>query len=147
MHRLLEFIAHNDIKNLIFLSGDEHVSNVTTIDLSSSSSSNSTPNKPIKTTTIKEATNTRIYSIHSSGLYSPYPFANSSPDDFAEKETFDIGKDNLQCKVASTFYPGDGYALTSVYQQEETWHISSDFSRAGDSPESTENIASWSTKL
>lgn len=135
MHQLLMHIAHNNIKNLVFLSGDEHVSNVTTIDLNTYS------------TASEETVTTRIHSIHSSGLYSPYPFANSNPNDFANKETFDVGENGLQCQVSSTFYPGDGFALISAYQMEEVWHISSDFSRAGKALEPTEDVISWSTRL
>ena len=151
MHQLLEHIAFNDVKNLIFLSGDEHVSNVTTIDLSTSiinSEINSAINNVTTTSTAPvKTTSTRIYSIHSSGLYSPYPFANSNPDDFVNKETFNIGTNSLQCQVSSTFYPGDGFALISTYQIEGSWHISSDFSRAGESIEPTEQVTTWTTKL
>ncbi len=135
MHQLLKYIALNNVKNLVFLSGDEHVSNVTTIDLT------------FPSTVLEKNTSTRIYSIHSSGLYSPYPFANSNPNDFAKKDTFSIGESNIRCQVSSTFYPGDGFALVSAYKMEEAWHISSNFSRAGKTPESTEEVISWSTKL
>ena len=135
MHQLLEYIALNDVKNLVFLSGDEHVSNVTTIDLTSTSM------------VLEKTTSTRIYSIHSSGLYSPYPFANSNPSDFAKKDTFNIGESDILCQISSTFYPGDGFALISAYQMEDAWHISSDFSRAGKTPESAEDVISWSAEL
>ncbi|OUR94997.1 hypothetical protein A9Q81_14640 [Gammaproteobacteria bacterium 42_54_T18] len=135
LDQLLEHIAFNDVKNLIFLSGDEHVSNVTTIDLTA------------KSIVLEKTTSTRIYSIHSSALYSPYPFANSNPDDFASKETFNVGKNPFQCKVSSTFYPGDGFALLSTYQIDGNWHISSDFNRAEDTFESSEKATSWTIKL
>jgi len=60
LHELLDFIAGRGIRNVVFLSGDYHCSLFCTLELSANGAA------PV-----------RAYSIVSSGLYSPYPFANT----------------------------------------------------------------------
>lgn len=74
LHRLLGFIAHSRQQRLVFLSGDEHLSCVARIALS----------------TGKSGRPTVVHSVHSSALYAPWPFANSRPVDFAARETFPL---------------------------------------------------------
>ncbi|OUS27030.1 hypothetical protein A9Q99_17660 [Gammaproteobacteria bacterium 45_16_T64] len=115
LNRILAHIADNNIEQLVFLSGDEHLSNITEINLEHATSK--------QTTT--------LYSIHSSGLYSPYQFANSQKAMFAEEETFAIhGKDNYQCQVNTQFFEGDGFALIRAYQTHHEWKIACRFSRS-----------------
>lgn len=64
LHQLLGFIAANGIRNVVFLSGDYHCSVYATMTLSCAG-------RPPMT----------AYSIVSSGLYSPYPFANARAED------------------------------------------------------------------
>lgn len=109
---VLSFIAENDIKNLVFLSGDEHISSV--VDISVQHAANNTQ--------------TRITSIHSSGLYSPLSFVNSKPELFAHHERFSVN-DKVQCDVSAEFYPGDGFALISCYQEGPNWMMSCTFNR------------------
>jgi phosphodiesterase/alkaline phosphatase D-like protein len=61
--RLLTFIAENRIENVVFLGGDFHCSLATEIVL------------------ILNGNRTRLWSIVSSGLYAPYPFANTKAED------------------------------------------------------------------
>jgi choline dehydrogenase-like flavoprotein/alpha-beta hydrolase superfamily lysophospholipase len=62
-HGLLAFIAHNGIRNVVFLSGDYHCSLYCPIELTWG------------------ARTVRAHSIVASGLYSPYPFANTRIED------------------------------------------------------------------
>ena len=71
--RLLAHIALEQIHNVVFLSGDEHHSCIATVTL--------TPVDPSLEDVV-------IHSIHSSGLYAPYVFANGSAEDLAGEETF-----------------------------------------------------------
>ncbi len=109
---ILSFIAEHEVKNLVFLSGDEHLSSVTDINL----------------TNTHKGSQTRIISIHSSGLYSPLSFVNSTPELFAQRETFNTDH-QTQCDVSAEFYPGDGFALISCYRQGAYWMMSCTFNR------------------
>lgn len=109
---LLDFIAEHDIKNLVFLSGDEHLSSVVDITLSHAD----------------KETLTRVLSIHSSGLYSPMSFVNSTPELFAQHEQFSPSE-QTQCEVSSQFYPGDGFALISCYTKDSDWIVDCSFNR------------------
>jgi cholesterol oxidase len=64
LHDLFMFIAKEGIRNVVFLSGDYHCSLFCHMALSNNGG------KPVK-----------AYSIVSSGMYSPYPFANTRLDD------------------------------------------------------------------
>ena len=64
LHDLFAFIAQNDIRNVVFLSGDYHCSLFCPITLRYGEG------KPVG-----------AYSIVSSGMYSPYPFANTRIED------------------------------------------------------------------
>jgi len=110
---LLAHIAGKGIRNVIFLSGDEHISFVTTADITDKRTGNVT----------------RIYSIHSSALYSPFPFANSVQESLYCDEAFDFG--DFHCKVAMhDVVPGDGFALLKVWREGKQWRLGWLFDRA-----------------
>ena len=91
LRALLGFIAVNEIENVVFLSGDEHLGCVASAELSIA--------KPCG-----GVARTRIVSIHASGLYSPFPFANSQARDFIQGiDEFSIGA--VQCKSKAVFVP------------------------------------------
>ena len=75
-HRLLSFLVENEIKNVVFLSGDEHISSVTHAELSD-----------------KSGKSTVIHSVHNSGLYSPLPFSNSVEEDLLGDDCFKFNND------------------------------------------------------
>lgn len=79
---LLNFLADNQMHNTVFLSGDEHHSFECDITIS----------KP-------GYRDVQVKSIHSSGLYAPYPFANGRPSDLVQSETFQCG--GLSVKVTT----------------------------------------------
>jgi len=90
MRALFNFILDEGLDHIVFLSGDEHLSCVATATLSK-------VGKPDR----------KIVSIHASGLYAPFPFANSKPEDFVNgAEVFrpgSIGK--VMCAVQTSFVP------------------------------------------
>lgn len=95
-HALLAHIAKERIRNVVFLSGDEHVSFVARGTLRAEGSEDEVV----------------VHSIHSSALYSPFPFANSIYDSLACEDRFRVGNSPYSCEVSTTFRaPGDGFAL------------------------------------
>jgi phosphodiesterase/alkaline phosphatase D-like protein len=116
LHALLAHIAQEQIRNVVFLSGDEHLSCVAKIDVTA-------PGKrPVQ-----------IVSVHSSGLYAPFPFANSVQADLAGDDEFYFPPgDPLKhhCKVATQFAPGDGFAVIRVWRDGTQWKVDCEFDRA-----------------
>lgn len=111
-HALIGHIAENGIRNVVFLSGDEHISFATTA--------------VIRDERGNEVT--RILSIHSSGLYAPFAFANSTRDALAHDETFKSGR--YTCHVSTDFAAaGDGFALLRAYQKDARWRLEYLFDR------------------
>ncbi|MEX0744565.1 MAG: alkaline phosphatase D family protein [Phycisphaeraceae bacterium] len=112
-YRLLTHIAAKDIRNVIFLSGDEHVSFAIKADITDKTS------KKV----------TRIWSIHSSGLYSPFPFANAAKESLCWDEDFEFG--DYRCKVVPlNVTPGDGFALLRARGEDSGWSVRCCFDRA-----------------
>lgn len=120
---LLGFIAENQIHNVIFLSGDEHISCFAKAQLH----------------TGKGQPPVTVHSIHASPLYGPYPFANAQPDDFAESETFcqpyqdEQGANSVTVTVeADTHYVGDAFGLLRIIKRHpQQWEVSVTLSVAG----------------
>ena len=113
LHDLLSHACDNNVEGLVFLSGDEHISNVVEACVTDS---RNPKNQCV------------LHSVHSSALYAPYPFANAIQEDFARSETFnfpDPYKGPYCCKV-NTWYPpeGDGFAvLTAVPSSGGRWDL------------------------
>jgi hypothetical protein len=112
LYSLLKFACDNEIKGLIFMSGDDHLSNVVTA----------------KITCCDDNRQCTLHSIHSSALYAPYPFANETPDNFLAHETFRFcdpknAESKYTCEVAARFFPGDGFAVVSASNSEH-WDAS-----------------------
>ena len=121
---LLGFIAEHQIHNVIFLSGDEHISCIAEAQLSFDG------RQPPVT----------IHSIHASPLYGPYPFANARIDDFANSEAFcqpyldDSNTANrVHVKVNTTIsLAGDAFGLLHIKKStSDGWHVSVTLSVAG----------------
>lgn len=112
LHQLLVQLWTIGRSNLVFLSGDEHLSCV------------------VKATVTKLSVPDRavtLHSVHSSGLYAPYPFANAVPALFALPDdwTFEDPQapgQRYRCVVepcgldaaGSPWAPGDGFALLAL---------------------------------
>jgi cholesterol oxidase len=117
-HAVVEHIARNAIRNVVFLSGDEHISFATTAAICDGRGNEVT----------------RFHSIHSSGLYAPFSFANSSQDNLACCEVFSSGP--YTCHVSTEFAPaGDGFALLHAAQDNGGWRIRCLFDREAPEPE------------
>ncbi len=111
-HGLIQHIAANRIRNVVFLSGDEHISFAATAVIRDSGGNEVT----------------RFVSIHSSGLYSPFPFANSTQDSIACCESFRSG--SFTVEVSTEFaLPGDGFALVRAKNDGGRWRIRCLFDR------------------
>ena len=111
LHALLALLWRLGRSNLVFLSGDEHLSSV------------------IKATVTRVVGGQRqrpvtLHSVHSSALYAPYPFANAVPEEFAVTDDWDFADpDDLapspalyHCQVepCCAWAPGDGFALLTL---------------------------------
>jgi len=112
-----EFILRHDIANVVFLSGDAHMSLISQLELRQGNKTQ------------------RLYSVHSSALYAPYPFANTRPQDFSLNENFDWsgvnGKITCQVKTeAKNIDTGQGFAVIEVAKIAEQWQMKIQFNRS-----------------
>jgi hypothetical protein len=120
MHALLKFICDNEIKGVVFLSGDDHLSNLVTATVSRSDGK-------------RRCT---LHSVHSSALYAPYPVANARPEDFKGDENFCFPDPEMpeerhyRCRVRTHFSPGDGFAVLVARVDKLGWHLDVDFYKA-----------------
>ncbi|NPC56320.1 alpha/beta fold hydrolase [Caenimonas soli] len=117
LHRLLAGVYKRGSDDVVFLSGNEHVSSVSRIEISKLDGSR------------KVAV---AHSVHSSALYAPYPFANATAEDFAGNDefTFSHGGARYRCSVTTWFpSPGDGFAVLSVSPAKPGWLVSVRFDR------------------
>ena len=114
LHDLLAYVCDNQIKGLVFLSGDEHISNFVEA-------------RVTKLVDGKDGNQCTLHSVHSSALYAPYPFANAVQEDFARNETFlftDSKASHYRCEVRTVFAPeGDGFALLTARQSIPGWQL------------------------
>lgn len=115
---LLAFIFDKQIQNVVFLSGDEHLSCVASATLSMADGT--TGKSPL-----------RIVSLHSSGLYSPFPFANARPEDFVRgTDHFTAG--GLACAAEAAFNPpGSAFVRLMVDAANGKPVVSAEFTIAG----------------
>lgn len=122
LYQLLAWIAANEIRNVVFLSGDEHLACVAQATITPQTG------RPVV-----------IHSIHSSPLFAPFPFANSSREDLVADDEFDFaaevpgfGMRRCHCAVRTTFAePGDGFAVLRVTKDGGApWRLSCTFDRA-----------------
>lgn len=99
MHQIFLHILDHNIKNTVFLSGDEHMCCYASIELSSQI----------------HARKSKIASVHASGLYAPYPFANAKKEDFVQGiEIFDLN--GITCQVTATYVEDSQFARIRVNQ-------------------------------
>jgi cholesterol oxidase len=102
LHQLLKIMCERQQKGVVFLSGDEHRSSLSTIDVER----------------VDGTKSCRLYSIHSSALYAPYPFANGTQANFNHDDTFlfpDAQKGPYRCRANTIFAsPGDGFAIITA---------------------------------
>jgi hypothetical protein len=126
MHALLKFICDKEIKGVVFLSGDDHLSNLATA------------------TVTRSDGNRRclLHSIHSSALYAPYPVANDAPEIFRGNENFCFPDPAMPsagyycCEVRTDFAPGDGFAVLAARSESSGWHLDVDFHKPAEGTKS-----------
>lgn len=111
---ILKFIFDNNVRGLVFLSGDQHISSFT------------------RAIVTKKGSDAQcvLHSIHSSGLYSPYPFANNTPNDFPQHEifTFAAGEAVYSCEVFTSFTDKrDGFAVVTATPTGRDWELATTF--------------------
>ncbi len=127
LHRLLAGVYNRGIDDIVFLSGDEHISSVARI--------------AVRRTGVDKIV--VAHSIHSSALYAPYPFANGTENDFAGTEEFCFLHDGREyvCSVG-TWYPaaGDGFAIVTIAKEPQGWSVAARFDREGCDPGDVRNI-------
>jgi len=116
LHKLLAFITENNMNNIVFLSGDEHMSCIARVELRQKNSDNCAV----------------VHSIHSSALYAPFPFANSIPNDLKLNECFGFEYQSKKyiCSVETDIAAeGNGFAVLSTSLEDNKWKIRCKFSR------------------
>jgi phosphodiesterase/alkaline phosphatase D-like protein len=108
-HRLLRTICEEEHHGIVFLSGDEHRSSFSTINV----------------THLETGKTCCIYSIHSSALYAPYSFANGAEANFNIDDIFrfpDAKDGPYLCSVETGFAEeGDGYAIVKAARETSGW--------------------------
>ncbi len=119
LQRILRLITQIDIQNVIFLSGNAHLSCLAEIKISDSNGGQAQT----------------IWSIHSSALYAPLPFANADRADIAAEDEFVVphelpsGEASL-CQVSTQFAAeGDGFTYLKIEKREGGWAIQCEFDR------------------
>jgi hypothetical protein len=108
LREIMKIVAEKQCRNLVFLSGDEHLSCDATILIELDGKD------PVV-----------IHSIHRSGLYAPLPFANSRPEDLVLNETWTEEGSNFSCTI-QTRIRNDvrGFGELQVYRDtDRQWHI------------------------
>lgn len=137
LRQVLTHIAREKIRNVVFVSGDEHLACVARVEVAA------VDGEPVV-----------FHSVHSSPLFAPFPFADSVREDLVAREEFDFhptrdrddGADDdndsrddeqgggrvFHCRVDTKFaVPGDGFVILRLYQEDDAWMMQCDFDRAG----------------
>jgi choline dehydrogenase-like flavoprotein len=94
---LLGFIRDEQIRRVVFLSGDAHLSSVSSFTF--------------------EGTQRKVVSVVSSGLYTPWPFANQRPDELVLSGMVDLGWPQHACRgtvVLHAMSAREGYAIVAL---------------------------------
>ena len=103
LSRVLGRIASERVRNVVFLSGDEHLSLVAEVTLRAGDG------EPVL-----------VHSVHSSALYAPFPFANSINDDLFAEDRFSLGECSVEVRTCFAA-PGDGFAVLRVFEERGRW--------------------------
>ena len=133
LYMLLQLIAHEQYKNIIFLSGDEHFPCYARIILHKKGSNS----------------DVIVHSIHTAALYAPFPFANGMREGLIGMETIDfdvidesyVGESypehhgvnprlsrGYRCKVEAAYpTPGDGMTYLRIRKNGGRWRLTCEF--------------------
>lgn len=112
---LLGEIARRRIRNVVFLSGDAHLSMHTTLTIAWEAQ------QPVT-----------VQSIVSSALYAPWRFANAEPANYHNGRFACRLSDasRIHGNSATTFYQADGFAVVSAERAQGGYRIAVDFDLA-----------------
>jgi hypothetical protein len=111
LSRVLGHIAKTQVRGVVFLSGDEHLSLVARATLRVDG------REPVV-----------VHSVHSSALYAPFPFANSINDNLVADEVFRLGECSVEVHTRFAA-PGDGFAVLRVFEEDGRWRARCRFLR------------------
>ena len=113
LREIVQIVAEKQCKNLVFLSGDEHLSCDATVSIVMDGKD------PVV-----------IHSIHRSGLYAPLPFANSRPEDLILNETWpsEVEAYGFSCTIQTRIRNDvSGFGELVVFRDtHQKWHIELD---------------------
>ena len=107
---LLDFIRAKAIEHVVLLSGDRHLSSVSSLWLDRE-------NQPAL----------EVVSIVSSGLHAPWPFANSRPEDYVLDGPLTFAHAGATIKgtmVTGAVGGRDGFAIVTVDRVDAGWRLS-----------------------
>ncbi|HYE41245.1 MAG TPA: alkaline phosphatase D family protein, partial [Ramlibacter sp.] len=115
LYSLLVLLCENEMRNVVFLSGDEHIACSATVAVSHPASGKSCT----------------FHSHHAPPLYAPYPFANASRHDFLRQDTFDFQWEHdgavrhYRCTVDAQFPDAtrQGYGLLHAEPGAAGWDL------------------------
>lgn len=132
MNEVLAYIARNNIKNVVFLSGDAHIPCFAEAELHCGDS----------------CEKTIVYSIHAAPFHAPFPFGNGIKENYAEVDSFKIKIENsetiqlkteLDVRIQSEFPEiGNGFISFQIPEQNDKRLLTFNF--IGDAGESTHEI-------
>lgn len=119
LYRLLDFILREKVRNVVFLSGDEHLS------------------CHLESFISRDEVSVKIDIFISSGMYSPYPFANTMAEKLLLKDEFCLNGDNggIHCKVDKKMLCLDnGFVVIEAKKRttsdgDEVWSLHYEFDR------------------
>jgi hypothetical protein len=123
LERVLTKIVEVQARNVVFLSGDEHLSLVAKATLR-----------------LDGLAPVVVHSVHSSALYAPYPFANSIDEELDDVEPFRIGACSVEALTTRFAAPGDGFAVLQVTEEGGRWRTRCRFLRGPRDPGSAKWI-------
>jgi cholesterol oxidase len=112
LHHLLDFMRKERIGKTVFLSGDEHHSSVSVIELSAAANDDvgcTSEGQPPQGDRLP----IKILSVHSSALYAPFPFANGRASD-QTNAVFTTRSGGTDVHIDTQYSSGDGFALIKV---------------------------------
>lgn len=136
LHGLLARLYDVRARQVVLLSGDEHLSSAVEITLRREGDG---PQDAVV-----------LHSVHSSALYAPYPFANTLPEDlrFHDDFHFEVPQAGqarrYHCRVRPlAVSPGDGFAILAAEPPtgDQGWRVRLRFVKAGDGAEA--DAAPW----
>jgi hypothetical protein len=111
LHRLLAFLYEQDLRNVVFLSGDAHIACDARITVRRHGASGGV----------------RFASFHAPALYAPFPFANEEPANFLLQDAFrfQCGGNTYECEVQASLPAGraNGCGLLHATREGGAWDL------------------------